>query len=583
VFVGGERADLRELRDGDELQIGTVRLRFELVQLSPLALLMDLLARYQEDPVKAFKEDPRLRTGLAVFLTAIILVVVSLSRGGPAEASVDQSLVWLEDGTRKLAQRDWAGARDDMRKAMARGEVATEHMTMHRSIVAVASQWADRKEREGDWFMRFNWRKADELLQQAAAVRGLPDDTLAWLREQQQWVARHRAAYDQLGTGQALAANAAELVQQGALTQAVQTYREALSAYQTVDPSTPMAAQGKESATLLRRQVHELLAGELRRRMGAAIPDWDECKQLAAVAVEFTASGDERTELRRIEEECDRNRRDEDRYRQAVDIVNARDLVNYRVAIDMLEKVDPGSRIHPDARAYLDWIDADLKVREAKKAYDQGEDRRAFDLLREAMKYEVLGPEARLSVQNRRQSWLTIINSWRRGMGLYQEGKSAEAKAQLEKVIQLETNRDNWYYRQARSQLVHIAEREAYSLERRLREGLVALDKAQYEQSLQWFNEVRSDPNHRPSDLDKIREKVVEVKRARRMVSEAKRMIMAGRDDTLPLYYSLMLLREWLPASDKDRPEVEKMFEKVKTRLNLLLKNARAKRPAPPR
>lgn len=577
VFVGGERADLHELQDGDELQIGTVKLRFEVVQQNPLAPVLELLARCQEDPVKAFKEDARLRMGLAVLLTAIVLVIISLGGGGGAAAVEGASLAWLDEATHKLSQRDYKGARDDLRKAMASGLVAPEHAGMQRAVGAVASMWADLNQRDPNWYIAFRWQKAHELLDQALRVRDLPGGTAAWLQESMEWVKQHEAADKQLQSAQTLAANAAGLVQQGALTEAVQAYRTAMSAYLVVDPGTPMAAQGKEKAEQLRRQVHELLAGELRRRMGAAIPDWDECKQLATVAIEFTTTSDQRAELRRIEEECDINRRDEERYRLAVDIVNNRDLPNYRTAIDLLQKVDPRSRIHPDARAYLDWIDADLKVREAKKAYDQGEDPRAFALLREAMQYEVLGPEARLSVQTRRQSWLQVVNSWRRGMALCRDGKITEAKAQLEKVIQLETNRENWYHRQARSQLQHIAEREAYSLERRLREGLEALQKGHYEMCLQWFNEVKADPNCRGSDLEKIRVAVVEVKRARRMVPEAKRLIMAGRDDSLPLYYNLMLLREWLPPNDKDRPDVERMFGQVKTRLNLLLKNARHK------
>lgn len=578
VFVGGARADLHELQDGDELQIGTVKLRFEAIRPNPMAPLMELLNKYKEDPVGSFKQDPRLRMGVAVFLTAIVLVILSVTGSGGAAAVEGPPLAWLEEATQKLSQRDYKGARDQLRKAMATGVVAPEHQSIQRAVAAVATAWAEINPREPDWYMRFSWKRARDLVDSALRVRGLPGGTASWLRETGHWVDMHQKAYDQLGAAQQMAQDARGQAANNSPMEAVGAFKSAIQSYSSVDPRTPMAKQGKEAAVQLTAVAHELLATDLRRRMGVAIPDWDECKKMAQTALEFTSTGEQRADLRRVEEECDINRRDEERYRLAVDIVNNRDLANYRTAIDLLEKVDPRSRIYPDARAYLDWIHADLKVREAKKAYDLGEAERAFALLSEAMQSEVLGPEARMSVQTRRQAWLQVVNSWRRGIGLCRDGKMTEAKTHLSKVLELESNRENWFHYQARSQLQHIAEREAYSLERRLREGLEALQKGHYDQCQQWFKEIRADPNCRGSDLEKVRLAVVEVKRARRMVPEAKRMIMAGRDDSLQLYYNLSLLREWLPQNDRDRPEVEKMFAQVQQRLNLLIKNARQRR-----
>ena len=578
VFVGGNPVDLYELRDQDEVQIGTVKLRFELVAQSPMAPLVDLLNKYKEDPVKAFKEDPRLRMGVAAFLTAVILVVISLASPGGA-AVAEGNPAWLEDATHKLAAGDYKGAREELRRASSQGYVTEDKRKIHRALTDVLPPFSDLNQRDSDWFMRFRWGKADELLAETAKTKDMPGAVVAWVTEKRQWVARHSAAYDQLGQAQGLASSAGELARQGSLTQAVQTFRQALSSYESVDRGTPFAAVGMDAATGLRKQVHELLSGELRRRLGAAIPDWDEAKELSKQAVEFAWTSDQRAELRRIEEECDINRRDEEFYRLAVDIVNNRDLPNYQTAIRYLKQVDPRSRIYPDAKAYLDWIDADLKVREAKKAYDQGEEKRAFDLLREAMAYEVLGPEARLSVQTRQQSWKQVINSYKRGMLSYKQGKNTEAKSELEKVIKLETNRENWYHKQARAQLTHIAKNEKLGLDNKLSEGIKALREGNYEACLQWFAEVRGDTNCRSSDLEKIREQVVEMKRARGMVREAKNLIIAGRDEKyLELYYKLKLLLDWLPPNDRDLGEVKKSFEHVRTRLNTLLKAAQANR-----
>lgn len=578
VFVAGNRVDIHELCDGDEVQIGTVRLRFELVKASPTAPLLELIRKVQDDPARAFKEEPRLRMALAAAITALVLVIMALGSGGGGQQDPgSMGLTWLEDATQKLQRREYKSASQDVKRAMNQGWVPLELGPLARSVDAVASFWGGIDPRSASWHMDFNWTKGEKLLADMQATKGIPAYVAAWGKTEQDWVARHKAAYEQLGQAQGTAASAAEMARQGQVVQAVQTWRDALRTYESIDPSTPFIGNGKELATQLRRTIHDTLTGELRRRMAASIPDWDECQQLATTAIEFTSSSEQRADLRRVEEECTINRRDEEAYTRAVDIVNARDLANYPTAIRLLNQVDKRSRIYPDAQAYLQWIEADLKVRDAKKAYDAGEDEKAFRLLREALQYEVLGPEAKLSVQQRQQNWRLVVGGFKRGMVAYRQGKSAEAKAQLDKVLQLETNRDNWWHKQARSQLRHIAEREAYGLERRLRDGLTALDKGYYEEAIQWFNEVKEDPNCRSTDLEKIREKVVDTKRKRRMISEAKNLIMLGRDEEyLPLYYKLQLLDAWLPPDDRDLPEARKMYNQVRSRLQTLLKQARS-------
>ena len=78
----------------------------------------------------------------------------------------------------------------------------------------------------------------------------------------------------------------------------------------------------------------------------------------------------------------------------------------------------------------IDWIEADLKVRHAKRAYDIGDARQAFQLLNEAMRYEVLGPEAKTSVRTRRAAWARVVRAWERGRQLFDE-KIAHESEQL--------------------------------------------------------------------------------------------------------------------------------------------------------
>jgi len=574
LFVAGVRVDIHELQDGDEVQIGTARLRFERVQPSPLAGLKEVVDKVLRDPVGSFQEDPRLRIGgAAVLVGLLLLVMIALGGGGDGGGGPPVAdMSWCAEGTALLRDGDYEAAEEVFRKAVAHGPASRARQELPRALQKIATQW-----KRTDSPMTFRWSKAEELLQSVAGMEDLPGETKVWIDRQLDWVAANREAYEDLAGADALGAQASELGrQEGKFDDAVSKYRDVLARYDAVPAGSLFAEKAAERLAATRQRLFAFLMEEVRRRKEEpSAPDWNDALEAIRLALEFADDPEQRARLRRMAEECQVNQRDEGYYLRAVEIVQMRDVKNYPVAVRLLQQIDRRSLIFPDAQAYISWIDADLKVRQARKAYDNGDKRRAFLLLNQALQHEVLGPEARASVRTRRQKWARVIRAFENGMRAYREGRTQDAEAELARVLEYEKSKANRFNQMAQSQLRHIAQTEAFGLERKLREGLEELRRGKFRDALQWFNRVKEDPNVSSRDLDKIRQAVADVARGRRVVHTAKNMVRRDRTEVfLDLYYQLKALVEWLPPRHRDLEDAHKFYEIVRERLNTILGTA---------
>lgn len=566
LFVAGKKIDIHELHDGDEVQVGTAKLRFETIKPGAWDEARKLLVKFKKDPVGTFKREPRVRIAAGCTIGALILLLLALPGGrGSGKRNDPQDLSWVIEGTVKLRSGNYREARDIFRKAQAR--VASNQQDLPRALTTLASLYCDTEDP-----MRFRWGKADELLGECARIERLPESTRSWVEEQLARVRVNKVAYDKLAEADQTGSSASSLAADKRFREAMKRFELTILRYSEVDPNSAFGQRAREQGTAVRRQVYLLVLSEVKALMQAPSPDWQGVVTFLAQGEAYTDTPEQRMELRRLKEDCETNQRDEEIYQRAVDIVSVRDVDNYPTAQRLLARIERRSRIYPDSQAYIQWIDADLKVRQAQKAYEGGDEARAFKLLNEALQHEVLGPEARASVRTRRQNWGRVVTAYNRGMELFNNNRTTEAQDEFTRVIQLEPSRANRYHTRALAQMRHIQQLQTLTLDLKLREGLDALRAGEHDRAYRFFGDVQKDPNKQPRDLQRIQEAVLDANRSRRLLHNAQKDFVHDRSERfLEIFYITKLLRRWLPAGQSgDRAEAEKLYQDVLKRLKVL-------------
>lgn len=569
LFVAGNKIELHELQDGDEVQIGTVKLRFEAIKPSPFDDVKALAAALKKDPVGTFKREPRVRIAAACVVFGAALLFMAMPAGGPGGGGVAGGDVeWIIDGTKMLEAGNYTEARNIFRKQQVHVQSHQQHLP--RKLTDLATLYATLS----DGAMKFRWDRAEALLIECASLDGLPDRTQTWIGSKMGEARSNHEAYLEFEEAKKAGAEAMALADptQKKYREALRAFEIAITRFGEVPGTSAYGPPAREMSTRMRSALYQMVVTHARELMSAASPDWQGVVRFLAQAQGYAETSEQQRELQSIKSECETNQRDEDYYQTAVDIVGIRDVDSYPKAVRLLERVDRRSRIYPDAQAYIQWIDADLKVRQAQVAYQLGDEKRAFKLLNEALLKEVLGPEARASVRSRRQTWGRVVTAFQRGSEMLDDGRTREAQEEFERVIQLEPNRENRYHKNSIGHLKHLQELAGLSLERKLREGLDALDNQQYDGAFRFFGEVTRDPNKQPRDLQKIQEAVVNANRSRRLLKNAQRDFTADHGDKfLEIYYVTKLLKTWLPDGDRgQRDDAKKLYEQVLKRLKTL-------------
>jgi len=584
LFVAGKKIDLHELKEGDEVQIGTNKLRFEVVKSSAMAGVAEIVAALKADPVGTFKKDQRVRTGAAATVVALILLLFALPGGGGVGAGGKLDLMWAEEGTRLLVSGDYKGAREIFRKAQAK--VPSDQQDLPRALTELSTQWceypnaANKKDP-----LQFRWQKAEERLLICLKLQTTPKSTVTWLEGQLGTVRTNREAYDKLVEAEGLGASANALAEQKKFREALKGFEQTVVAFNEVSLKSAFGARAQEASKNIREQVFALVVTDVKGRMSAAQPEWTGIIKFLTDAQIYAENNQQADMLRAFRSECEQNRQCEVWYQRSVDIVNGRDVNNYQTALRLLEAVTKGGpqiRISPDAQAYYQWIQADLDVRQAQRHYENGDERRAFMLLDKAMQFEVLGPEARNSVKTRKTSWKRVVTAFNEGMRLYEQGTAdpevrRRAQEEFERVLQLEPNTQNRYHVRARNLLQGIKEGQRMTLEARLESGLNAVENGEWSGAFEFFSQVMADPNHKPAQENQMRASVVEVAKTKRLVKQAKIDFTNGREERyLNIYAAMKLLRQWLPANHKEREDCEKLYQDT---LNFLKRQQRLAKP----
>jgi tetratricopeptide (TPR) repeat protein len=470
---------------------------------------------------------------------------------------------WLATGAKHLVAGEYELARTVFRR---RGKVYSETGdSTPRVLAQIAGQWMQLDERGP---RVFRWEKAGDLLKSSARLKGLPPALRSWLEQQSERIDLNAKALLAIAEADQLGARAAGLAKEGKLEHALETYERAAHQYESVNSKSMVSREALASSAKLGNEAFGHLTQSLREGAKAARPDWRHLQGRIEAGQRFAVDGKDRALLRRLGEACRTNLEDEGRFVDAGKLIKQQNAARFGEAKKLLEAVDPRSKIYPDALAYLEWLEADAKVRDAVSAYRRAFGKRAFELLAEAYSSSSLGAAAKESISIRRSHWVRVVRSYERGMASSHRGDKLKAMGELKRVVELEQDPTNLYRVRAKDELEDIKGTLSDQLRGRLESGLQALKRGELREAGRWFDEVNEDPIKSRRDLAMIEAAVAKRNTRERLLVKAKgQLIRDNRKEFLQLRDVFSLLARWLPARSEDRAQAEKHLKVVAARL----------------
>jgi hypothetical protein len=177
----------------------------------------------------------------------------------------------------------------------------------------------------------------------------------------------------------------------------------------------------------------------LIHRLSRPPSSWDLAVRLSerlAVVSRRWATPGQQLELRHAADLCVINRDATADYEAGVAVVKAREVDRYDEARRHLAAIPEDATLYPDAQAYLQWIDADVRVREAVANYLRGEVALALAKLEDTLAMPVLGPEARRSVELRGRRWSQTSRALQEGRRAWVAGELEAARAAFELALE---------------------------------------------------------------------------------------------------------------------------------------------------
>src|SRR5262249_38815192 len=156
----------------------------------------------------------------------------------------------------------------------------------------------------------------------------------------------------------------------------------------------------------------------------------------------------------------------------------------------------------PDAQTYLHWITADRDVRNAKVHYDAGDWDRARALLLGALTFSKdFGPDAKLSVTRRLESWQRVQTAYAEGCEAADAGDTKKAAERFQAVLSLEPNPKNRFHFLAQARLDIINATKNQAVQDALNDGLAYLSANRWRDATEKFAYVvqntKQDPSYR--------------------------------------------------------------------------------------
>lgn len=563
VRAGGlpEKVAEKALADKDEIQIGTVRLRF--LELKP-----------RVDWAGKLKADPRLRVALAAVVVAVLALLIFMPGAAPPPRPPRPRRAYkarLAEAAGPLI----AGRYEAAREAFARLARAEPERVAPGLLRKIAARWPDQSNP-----IIFDWKGAYvELEELKGGAEELPDALVNWIEGELVRVGRNRDAFEALRLGQETYERGDKAAAAGRRPEALADYQKAYELFSAVASDSAFAERGREQAALARRTIYQHYLRRADEQADAEQPRWQAALELYQIARGYTDDPQALDELRRRVKECVLNAEDQVAFEAAERIVRARRSKDYETALELLRKVKQGSRLYEDARATIAFIKADQTVREATEAYNRGSGERALRLLKEVLKVESLSKEARRGVAESYERWNRVILTYEAAKTSYLQGREGYKRAEslLEQVVGFEQNPSNAYRSKSQQLIGDIRVATLGADLKVLEQGIKALEDERLGEAILYFDALRRSSTAPKDAPDRVREAVEKNAAAKGWFREATQDILQKKairryERASDIYY---LLKEYLPKDNPTREAAERYFKQIEAEIRRELENSR--------
>ncbi len=433
VYVNGTKADGEQaLKNGQEVQIGAARLRFE-VPGKPAPDLSALL------------KDDRVRKGLAVGIIGLcVLALFAPIGGGGGIGGGDNS--WngrLVQGLGHLKANELETARaifDDVKLDAAgqpEGDIA-------RAFYEVNELW----ERRGKKFS-FKWEEATKLLDGAAGLPGLPPEMGEWIKTEGVVIARDArakkvflAADETVNQAKKRESRNPDIARLG--------YIEALNRFENEVPKESVFWEdSSKKAEGLRVAIMKSFEDSIQRLYSEDTPPWPDIRDLIHTAIEFAQGKDKRRLLEELSSQVVEEITAESLYNDAYDIIELRQVDRYSEAKTFLRRIPSDTRLFEQAQALVQWIEAELLSIEAFSAYDNGDALKAISLIDEILNVSILAPDVREFVAKKKNDIGFVYQRFEQGLQAFQAQDHYQAMGAFNDVLRTERRPENKYHQRA--------------------------------------------------------------------------------------------------------------------------------------
>jgi pSer/pThr/pTyr-binding forkhead associated (FHA) protein len=552
-----EKHDNHIVNKGDEIQIGTCRLRFETVKQNNLELS------------KLFK-DPRAKPALATTVVVVILAILLVptkgdprsNQGGSGPLDYGQT---LQAGVKAIQTKNFSKATQNF----AALQKSYKDQKAPGLLLKITSKWPDQSNP-----IIFDWSEAYEFLRELQKESDrLPKFVRLWVDTEAERVGLNKDAFNYLKDGQLAFEKGDRASRQNRIMAAIKDYDESLGLFRSISPKSEFYKRSQDQIRILERRLYELHLKEANRHFSSGNAEWNDAMSMFDRAQTYTKNETELFRLRQKMKNCIRNYEDEKKYQRAVEIVQSRRWKRYSSALDLLLAVNPKSVIYDDAKAYVEWIRSDLKVRDATALYKKG-DERCLKLMNEVLKVKVLGPAARRGVNQRRQLWNRIITAYNEGRAAYLQGSLGYKRSQLLLKIVLKEERDSKnFFRTRAKKMLDTMRSATRGNDRNLAIiGLKALKKENLADAISYFGQLRRSKTAPKKYIKAVSKYVEKLARERRWFYKAYWEVLLKRD--LNRYQwahdVFFLLKEYLPKSNSAKKDAKKYFDKIDKEIRLL-------------
>jgi pSer/pThr/pTyr-binding forkhead associated (FHA) protein len=511
TFINNDKVGEGKLKSGDVVQIGTVKLLFSIEEPGKKGAEADFGSLLGKESLK------KIAAGVIVVLVLLVAYATFFAKKKPGpkpgdggtqrpvvsagyEQRLKEGIRFLNDGNYDKAQDCFDRARD----SYAEGKLPQLFYDM-------AEIWRQRRR-----IFSFKWQEAEKLLvaidkarKAELGARGMTrpeqlrtDPILRFARRQLKRVRLEVKSVEAFVLANQMQGEAAKLEKKEQPVKARLQYQEALQKLESIPKDSEFSKTALSRIELIRGKIRLLFEAEGDNLCKEESPDWLKVIEAYNQALAHNRSSTYAAQLKEKISQCWINYESENLYNRGYDLLLKGDkafkakkyqegIVHFGKAKEILGKIKLGSRFYDDAKGLIQWVNNQLKIREAKNYFVKGDGERALVLLTEILKEKSLTENNRRFVKRYKDLIEKVVKNFNRGRAAYQKRDYATAIQAMSEVLSLEKNAQNYYRDKAEKIVTFSKESASGVLEQTYKKALHAFETGNYGEALKIFREIK--------------------------------------------------------------------------------------------